>query len=71
MADRRAEPSAQGIVGRTQRPGDHTPRRGRVRTRYEQSAAHRYGVGHLPFWADMHGQSEETIGTNSARRLAE
>jgi hypothetical protein len=25
----------------------------------------------LPFWADMHGQSEETIGTNSARRLAE
>ena len=28
-------------------------------------------LGHLPFWADMHGQSEETIGTNSARRLAE
>ncbi len=27
--------------------------------------------GFLPFWADMHGQSEETIGTNSARRLAE
>ncbi len=26
---------------------------------------------HLPFWADMHGQSEETIGTNSARRLAD
>ena len=26
---------------------------------------------YLPFWADMHGQSEETIGTNSARRLAE
>ena len=26
---------------------------------------------HLPFWADMHGQSEETIGTNSARRLVE
>jgi hypothetical protein len=25
----------------------------------------------LPFWADMHGQSEETIGTNSARSLAE
>ena len=25
----------------------------------------------VPFWADMHGQSEETIGTNSARRLAE
>ncbi len=25
----------------------------------------------LPFWADMHGQSEETIGTNSAWRLAE
>jgi hypothetical protein len=24
---------------------------------------------HLPFWADMHGQSEETIGTNSAARL--
>ena len=45
MADRRAEPSAQGIVGRTRRPGDHTPRRGRVRTRYEQSAAHRYEVG--------------------------
>jgi hypothetical protein len=29
------------------------------------------GATHLPFWADMHGQSEETIGTNSARRLAE
>ena len=28
-------------------------------------------LGCLPFWADMHGQSEETIGTNSARRLAE
>ncbi|WP_135467037.1 DUF3604 domain-containing protein [Crenalkalicoccus roseus] len=28
-------------------------------------------ASHLPFWADMHGQSEETIGTNSARRLAE
>jgi Protein of unknown function (DUF3604) len=26
---------------------------------------------YLPFWADMHGQSEETIGTNSARSLAE
>ena len=26
---------------------------------------------HLPFWCDMHGQSDETIGTNSARRLAE
>ncbi|MBX9700536.1 MAG: DUF3604 domain-containing protein, partial [Acetobacteraceae bacterium] len=26
---------------------------------------------HLPFWADMHGQSEETIGTNSAARLTE
>ena len=26
---------------------------------------------HLPFWTDMHGQSEETIGTNSAWRLAE
>lgn len=25
----------------------------------------------LPFWADLHGQSGETIGTNSARRLAE
>lgn len=25
----------------------------------------------LPFFADMHGQSDETIGTNSARRLAE
>lgn len=25
----------------------------------------------LPFWCDMHGQSDETIGTNSARRLAE
>ncbi|MBK7471738.1 MAG: DUF3604 domain-containing protein [Betaproteobacteria bacterium] len=23
----------------------------------------------LPFWADLHGQSEETIGTNSARDL--
>lgn len=23
----------------------------------------------LPFWADLHGQSEETIGTNSAREL--
>ena len=28
-------------------------------------------LDYLPFWADMHGQSEETIGTNSARRLAE
>ncbi|MBY0331520.1 MAG: hypothetical protein K2X49_12720 [Acetobacteraceae bacterium] len=26
---------------------------------------------YLPFWADMHGQSEETIGTNSAARLVE
>jgi len=26
---------------------------------------------HVPFWTDMHGQSEETIGTNSAWRLAE
>lgn len=26
---------------------------------------------HLPFWADMHGQSEETIGTNSAARLVD
>lgn len=26
---------------------------------------------YLPFWTDMHGQSEETIGTNSAWRLAE
>lgn len=25
----------------------------------------------LPFWADLHGQSEETIGTNSARDLME
>lgn len=25
----------------------------------------------LPFWADLHGQSGETIGSNSARRLAE
>ncbi|WP_347710815.1 DUF3604 domain-containing protein [Geotalea sp. SG265] len=25
----------------------------------------------LPFWADLHGQSEETIGTNSARQLIE
>jgi hypothetical protein len=25
----------------------------------------------LPFWADLHGQSEETIGTNSARALME
>lgn len=25
----------------------------------------------LPFWADLHGQSEETIGTNSARDLIE
>jgi Protein of unknown function (DUF3604) len=29
------------------------------------------GAEYLPFWADMHGQSEETIGTNSALRLAE
>ena len=25
----------------------------------------------LPFWTDLHGQSEETIGTNSARELIE
>ena len=25
----------------------------------------------LPFWADLHGQSEETIGTNTARALFE
>ncbi|MDX1487794.1 MAG: hypothetical protein R3268_06310 [Acidiferrobacterales bacterium] len=25
----------------------------------------------LPFWADLHGQSEETIGTNSARKYFE
>ena len=25
----------------------------------------------LPYWADLHGQSEETIGTNSARALIE
>lgn len=25
----------------------------------------------LPFWADLHGQSEETIGTNSARQYFE
>jgi hypothetical protein len=25
----------------------------------------------LPFWADLHGQSGETVGTNPARRLAE
>ncbi len=25
----------------------------------------------LPWWADLHGQSEETIGTNSARELIE
>ncbi len=25
----------------------------------------------LPFWADLHGQSGETVGSNSARRLAE
>lgn len=25
----------------------------------------------LPYWADLHGQSEETIGTNSARELIE
>ena len=25
----------------------------------------------LPFWADLHGQSEETIGTNSARQFFE
>lgn len=25
--------------------------------------------GLLPYWADLHGQSEETIGTNSAREL--
>lgn len=28
-----------------------------------------YGL--LPYWADLHGQSEETIGTNSARELIE
>ena len=32
---------------------------------------HRGAAEHLPFWTDMHGQSEETIGTNSALRLAE
>jgi len=26
-------------------------------------------AGHVHFWADLHGQSEETIGTNSAREL--
>jgi hypothetical protein len=25
----------------------------------------------LPYWADLHGQSGETVGSNSARRLAE
>ena len=25
----------------------------------------------LPYWCDLHGQSEETIGTNSARELIE
>jgi hypothetical protein len=25
----------------------------------------------VPFWADLHGQSGETVGSNSARRLAE
>jgi len=29
------------------------------------------GVGANHFWADLHGQSEETIGTNSARELFE
>jgi hypothetical protein len=29
------------------------------------------GAGLLPYWADLHGQSEETIGTNSARELIE
>jgi len=30
------------------------------------------GAGELlPYWADLHGQSEETIGTNSARELME
>lgn len=28
-------------------------------------------VEFLPYWADLHGQSEETIGTNSARELIE
>lgn len=29
------------------------------------------GPGRRHFWADLHGQSEETIGTNSARELIE
>lgn len=29
------------------------------------------GPSRLHFWADLHGQSEETIGTNSARELIE
>lgn len=29
------------------------------------------GADLLPFWGDLHGQSEETIGTNSARDLIE
>ncbi|MGG5811283.1 hypothetical protein [Falsiroseomonas sp. CW058] len=29
------------------------------------------GADLLPYWADLHGQSGETVGSNSARRLAE
>jgi len=29
------------------------------------------GLALKPYWADLHGQSEETIGTNSARELLE
>ena len=47
-------------------------RRRRKRALRQQSTAHRGRTRRcVPYWCDLHGQSEETIGTNSARELIE
>jgi hypothetical protein len=59
---------------RAEAPGDHAiellDERGAVLARSNPLRIVEHAT-HLPFWADMHGQSEETIGTNSAARLVE
>ena len=72
-AARRARQIDRGSVGRRAgRPVDRGARRRRKRC---SASATRCASPPTPplrsYWCDLHGQSEETIGTNSARELIE
>lgn len=67
MAGRRDPLVIEGVVGKV--PGDYTINLvDESGARLATSNPLRIGApgGLQPYWADMHGQSEETIGTNSA-----